>query len=383
MLKIFVTGDNHIGKKYDRYPHVREHLIQSRFDCMRDMVRQAEREECGLFAVTGDLFDNVSNIKAGDVTQAAEILAEFSGTVLVLPGNHDYYAGDEQVWKNFKKALQSRAHNIVLLNEFREYSFDIGDEQVVIYPAFCHSKHSKENNLAWIKETEIPEDNAYRIGIAHGAVAGITPDLEEEYFPMTEKELLDIPVDVWLLGHTHIPCPDLTEDVDTAGYKIFNAGTHEQTDLHNDTEGCCFVITLKKSDKKTTVSAHKYVSGRVRYFDLALNVKTDEGNSLKEKLENITAGLGRDSVVRVGISGTVKQDEYEGRAKTYQTVLSRFLAYETEDSGLSPEITIEKLRSEFSELSFAARFMEHFLDDPVELQMAYELVRQCREDTGK
>lgn len=60
-----------------------------------------------------------------------------------------------------------------------------------------------------------------------------------------------------------------------------------------------------------------------------------------------------------------------------------FLTYETEDNELSPEITVERIRSEFSELSFAARFMEQFLDNPVELQMAYELVRQCREDREK
>ena len=158
MLKIFVTGDNHIGKKYDRYPDVREKLIQSRFDSMRDMVRQAEKEGCGLFAVTGDLFDNISTVKVGDVKQVAEILAEFSGTVLVLPGNHDYYTGDERVWKDFEKALQDRANNVVLLKAFREYAFEIGDEQAVIYPAYCHAKHSVENNLAWIRETEIPRD---------------------------------------------------------------------------------------------------------------------------------------------------------------------------------------------------------------------------------
>ena len=31
MLKIFLTGDNHFGKKYNRYPDVRERLIQSRY----------------------------------------------------------------------------------------------------------------------------------------------------------------------------------------------------------------------------------------------------------------------------------------------------------------------------------------------------------------
>ena len=43
------------------------------------------------------------------------------------------------------------------------------------------------------------------------------------------SELEDIPVDVWLIGHTHVPFPrDLTE-VFTASDKIFNAGTHVQT----------------------------------------------------------------------------------------------------------------------------------------------------------
>lgn len=383
MIKIFVTGDNHIGKKYDRYPDVKEKLIQSRFDSMEDMVRQAEQDGCGLFAVTGDLFDNISNVKVSDVKRVAEILSMFSGTVLVLPGNHDYYTGDEKVWKDFEKALQDQAHNIILLNEFREYAFDVGDEQVAVYPAFCHSKHSKENNLAWIKESGMPDDNIYRVGITHGAIRGVTPDMKEEYFLMTEKELSEIPMDVWLIGHTHIPYPDLKENEETAGYKIFNAGTHEQTDLHNNTEGCCFVITLKKNDKITTVSAHKYVSGRMRYFDLELDVKADGEDSLNRELENITAGLRQNSVVRVKISGTVKQAEYEERAKIYQAVLGRFLTYETDDSGLSEEITVEKIRSEFSELSFAARFMEQLLDNPVELQMAYELVQQCREDSDQ
>lgn len=383
MIKIFVTGDNHIGKKYDRYPDVKEKLIQSRFDSMEDMVRQAEQDGCGLFAVTGDLFDNISNVKVSDVKRVAEILSMFSGTVLVLPGNHDYYTGDEKVWKDFEKALQDQAHNIILLNEFREYAFDVGDEQVAVYPAFCHSKHSKDNNLAWIKESGMPDDNIYRVGITHGAIRGVTPDMKEEYFLMTEKELSEIPMDVWLIGHTHIPYPDLKENEETAGYKIFNAGTHEQTDLHNNTEGCCFVITLKKNDKITTVSAHKYVSGRMRYFDLELDVKADGEDSLNRELENITAGLRQNSVVRVKISGTVKQAEYEERAKIYQAVLGRFLTYETDDSGLSEEITVEKIRSEFSELSFAARFMEQLLDNPVELQMAYELVQQCREDSDQ
>ena len=75
MVKIFVTGDNHLGKKYDRYPEVKDRLIQSRFEVLKDMVRKAEDEGCEIFVVTGDLFDSINTVKVSDVKQAAEILA--------------------------------------------------------------------------------------------------------------------------------------------------------------------------------------------------------------------------------------------------------------------------------------------------------------------
>ena len=90
MVKIFVTGDNHIGKKYDRYPDVKEKLVNSRFEVLNDMVVKAEAEGCGLFVVTGDLFDSINSIRVTDVNRVVDILAAFSGSVIILPGNHDY-----------------------------------------------------------------------------------------------------------------------------------------------------------------------------------------------------------------------------------------------------------------------------------------------------
>ena len=108
MVKIFVTGDNHIGKKYDRYPEIREQLIRSRFECLKRCVQQAEKEHCDFFVITGDLFDRVSNIAKKDVRQVVEILSVFDGRVIVLPGNHDYYTGEETLWDDFKKEMEAQ-----------------------------------------------------------------------------------------------------------------------------------------------------------------------------------------------------------------------------------------------------------------------------------
>ena len=332
MVKLYVTGDNHIGRKYDRYPEIKEKLIKSRIDCLQDMVRKAEEEGCDFFVITGDLFDNINSIKVGDVKNVVMTLSAFNGRVLVLPGNHDYFTGDDKVWRDFENALTKTDHNITILNEFREYSFtDIGDKDVVIYPAFCQSKHSVENNLGWIKNAEIETRESINIGIAHGALKGITPDMKEEYFLMSEEELKKIPVDAWLIGHTHIAYPgDLDETKETVGYKIFNAGTHEQTDLHNNSEGDCFIIRIEKNDGEPTVYAKKYISGKIRYYDI--KVQLGAGTGLKESLAKKAGGYTGNSVIRVTVSGTVPRTEYEDRKKIYEEVLGEYLTYEVNDN---------------------------------------------------
>ena len=63
MLKLFLTGDNHFGKRYDRYPEIRECLEESRFVCFQDMVKKAEEEHCEMFVVAGDLFENINTVR--------------------------------------------------------------------------------------------------------------------------------------------------------------------------------------------------------------------------------------------------------------------------------------------------------------------------------
>ncbi len=381
MIRIFVTGDNHIGKKFNRYAAIKDQLIKSRFDSLDAMVKKAEQEGCSLFVVTGDLFDNVSSIKTSDVKKAVDILSKFSGNVLVLPGNHDYYTGEEKLWKDFEKCLNNQANNITILNEYRTYEFEIGDETAVIYPAYCQSKHSKDNNLTWIKEADISVNlsGAYNIGIAHGAIEGLTPDMKEEYFLMTEAELNAIPVDAWFIGHTHIQYPALKGNDAVEGYKIFNPGTHEQTDLHNNTEGVCFIVELDKTDNKTTTRVSKHVSGQIRYYDLKLVVQSDFDKVLYNGIEKLVSNLEENSILRINIQGSAKEAEYKNRGKIYEELLGRYMFYEIEDSELSEEITVDKIRAEFSELSFAAQLMEKLMDNPIELQMAYQLVNKCKE----
>lgn len=378
MIKIFVTGDNHFGKKYDRYPEIRDRLVDNRFVCFEKMVEKAEQEGCDIFAVTGDLFDNCSSIRKSEVERVVRILAGFAGRVLVLPGNHDYYTGEEKVWKDFDDALRTCDNNIIRLDRFEPYPIEIAEETVVIYPAFCRSKHSRENNLGWIKEMSVPKSGQINVGMAHGAIEGVTPDMQKEYFLMTEPELQAIPMDVWLVGHTHIPYPGgLSEDEEIGGYRIFNAGTHAQTDLHNNTRGYGFIISVDKQGDKAQVSAKKYQSGTIFFYDIAVRVSSAEGDSLEALLQEKLDPLEAESVVRLTVTGSVFSEEYSRRRELYKKYCDRFLSWELQDDELHEEITLDRVREEFAESSFAAKLMEALQGDQTELQMAYELLQEC------
>lgn len=381
MIKIFVTGDNHFGKKYDRYPEIRDRLVDNRFVCFEKMVEKAEQEGCDIFAVTGDLFDNCSSIRKSDVERVVRILAGFAGRVLVLPGNHDYYTGEEKVWKDFDDALRTCDNNIIRLDRFEPYPIEIAEETVVIYPAFCRSKHSRENNLGWIKEMSVPKSGQINVGMAHGAIEGVTPDMQKEYFLMTGPELQAIPMDVWLVGHTHIPYPGgLSEDEEIGGYRIFNAGTHAQTDLHNNTRGYGFIISVDKQGDKAQVSAKKYQSGTIFFYDIAVRVSSAEGDSLEALLQEKLDPLEAESVVRLTVTGSVFSEEYSRRRELYKKYCDRFLSWELQDDELHEEITLDRVREEFAESSFAAKLMEALQGDQTELQMAYELLQECNRE---
>ena len=374
MLKMFMTGDNHIGLKYAKYGEKAAFLAEKRISAFCDMVKKANEEECGLFVITGDLFENISGIAKRDIASLLNILSEFSGTVAVLPGNHDYYDEEAKVWKDFKAASDS-CHNILILNEYRPYSVFAGDDEVVIYPAFCTSKHSKpgENNLDWVKDENILPDETYRIGIAHGAVEGETIDSEGRYFLMTRKELEAIPVDAWLIGHTHVPFPNNLAKEFSACDKIFNAGSHVQPDVATNTEGSCFIIEISK-DKK--VKAKKFLSGNIRFY--RPEIKVSAGN-MEEILERELSGFNSESVIDgMVLSGTADKDEYEDRREIIENALARFVSGSYDDSALSRLISKELIDSEFAETSLSAAVLSALLEEPKEAQLVYELLGELK-----
>ena len=382
MIRIFLTGDNHIGLKYAGYEQG-QRLVRHRIDALRRMVQAANEMHCDIFAVAGDLFHSRFGVGKQMVSEVADILAGFEEQVLIIPGNHDHYStqhdggNNKDVWSHFEAAISAR-ENILLMTEYRPYELHIRDEQVIIYPGSCRTKHSQpgENNIGWICEQDIRPDRTYRIGMAHGAVEGQTIDTEGAYFLMTRKELESVPVDLWLIGHTHVPFPDLNSDAYREDGRIFNAGTHVQTDVTCNTSGSCFVIEVESGDGLKTVRAKRYVSGSVRFYRKNISIRS--GEPLSDVLKRELRDLEDESVVDLVLSGSVTEEDHQAKSQIIDAALSRFLDRRSvDDSALCPLITAERVKREYSETSFAAQLLLKLLDEPREAQLAYDLLKEC------
>lgn len=176
------TADNHIGIEFRNQPVLRDRLKQERLEALRRIVDEASVRDCHFLVVAGDLFDSV-NVPAKLIAEVSGILAAFTGDVLVLPGNHDFYEGrDSRLWGEFLQRVT--APNIHLLSEHAPVVFHAEGREVVLYPCHCPSKHAEKHVAGWV--SEVPKTpGALHIGIAHGNVEGLGRDDEGNYFNMT------------------------------------------------------------------------------------------------------------------------------------------------------------------------------------------------------
>ena len=400
MIRCFVTGDNHFGRKYDSFGEAKDTLIEDRYKSFDQMVRKANDEKCDLFFITGDLFEKADLDYIGGkqiFERIIKMLSKFNSTVFIIPGNHDFYAGGLDFWSEFIKIRDDgNVNNIVVLNEWKPYETSIRGERVVIYPAYCQSEHSDVNNLKWIKDSKIDTDDAINIGLAHGTLEDLSCDNEGVYFYMSKAELNDIPVDAWFLGHAHTSYPgNIGYDYSEVG-KIFNPGTHQQTHIANNTEGNCFIVEIEQTGSGKKVRAKKVRSGIDRFYLVKVNVNPDSDDSLKNAIDNEVKNLAKEdgfdksrSVIRLVPSGVVRPSEYEIRDEIFEKATEGFLGrYECSWSDLIELIKPDQIDREFSEKSFISRFLHRFDDvsdteeesftNRKELSMAYKVIKEIQ-----
>ncbi|MGH7801247.1 MAG: metallophosphoesterase family protein [Thermodesulfobacteriota bacterium] len=372
ILKILHTSDIHIGMTFSSRGYLeslRKQLIEARFEAVERMVKKANEEKCDLLVIAGDLFDR-ANVKKVDIERTAKILSSFTGKcVAVLPGNHDFYDGTVDLWKNFQ---ENAPDNTILLLETKPYPLEELDINAVLYPAPCNSKHSEEHNLGWLHKLEKRPKAKWHIGIAHGALSGVCPDFNGRYYNMDEQNLRDLGLDLWFLGHSHVRYPDIDEFNDS---KVIYSGTPEPDGFDCDHCGYACLITLED----TGLLRGKSVStGKFRFKEIQKVVSSK--HDLEKLKSELTSSNSDNLLVKLKMSGRLAREEFESRQKIYDEIRGSILHLDIDDSHLELEITQEVIDKEFTKGSLPYRILNNLAKagDKQALQIAYELIKEVR-----
>jgi DNA repair protein SbcD/Mre11 len=367
-LRVLLASDFHIGMKFAGYPdNVRSALADARFTSLQRVAAAAAERRAGLLVIAGDLFHSVSASKR-DVERAGEALRDLTDTVCaVLPGNHDYLAPGDELWRRFRDAA---GESVLLLDRPEPFPLSPLGIPACLYPGPCVAKHSPQNAVGWVK-TAPREPAGFRIGVAHGSLEGVSPDFARSYYPMTPAELLSLGLDLWLVGHTHVHFPERPGKED----RIFNAGTPEPDGMDCRHAGSAWLIELAEAG---VTSAELLETGSNLFSDLEAEVRSAED---LQGLEKRLTGPGAErTLLRLCLRGRLSREGLTGLPAMQERLRMALMHLEWDDSGVGEEITPELIDVEFSAGSFPHRLLAQIaaLDDAEALRMAYEMLQEAR-----
>jgi DNA repair protein SbcD/Mre11 len=368
-IRIFHTADLHLDMKFPQYPEIRYELKKARYETLERMVRIANERACDVFVIAGDLFDRVS-VPRDVISRAVSSLRGFKGALMaVLPGNHDFISfGHSELWKYFQ---QSAFKKILVLEKPQVYPLRNFAIDACLYPAPCTAKYADHGSIQWISEAEKSPDVKHHIGIAHGSLKGFSPDLGENYYPISDRDLLQAGLDLWLLGHTHYPYPP--PGASPPG-KIFYPGIPEPRGFEGTPEGKAWIIEIDdhKEIKETSVA-----TGRFRFMDEETDVSAIGLEGLREKFSSSELG---NVLLRLKITGSLSPHDF-GHLQTFKEEVQKSLFYlQWDHSNVDVKLTIDEINRGFTGGSFPHRLLSKLAaeGDHHALRIAWELIGGSR-----
>jgi DNA repair protein SbcD/Mre11 len=363
------AADFHLGMRFSSYPSVQKELIRARFSALRRVVDRANAEQCALLVIAGDLFDRI-NIPVKEAEEVIEILGGFQGDcIAVLPGNHDYFSGAKSgVWKT---VTENGPDNLLLLSEKKKYYLNDFHLPVVLYAGPCSSQHGRENAVSWIGPADRKDRELFHIGVAHGSIEGISPDVTKQYFPMNRKQLESAGLDLWIIGHTHIPFPEREETVSP----FIIPGTPEPDGFDSGGDGAAWIISV--NDNKA-VHKKRFTAGSYRFTRQIKEIHS--AGDIEEAVREMSGTAGPSVLLQLKLRGTLVKGDFPLLGPAMEELAQRFFYTDIDTESVKTKLTPGEIGNEFREGTFPYILLSRLSEygDTEALERAYRILEEMR-----
>ncbi len=247
------SADLHLGRRFGTLPEdLRGRLVEARHDILHRLAAAARQTGSRHILLAGDTFDSETPT---DPVWRQALLAMAADPALhwwIIPGNHDSLAA-ESLWTR----LNAQAPvNIHLLATDAPVELEPG---AFLLPAPLPRRYPGRDLTAHMPAT--PTDpNAFRIGLAHGAIQSFSEDGNAADVIIPPDRAATARLDYLALGdwHGHLRVGDRT----------WYAGTPERDAFTHAGPGSCLAVTLPAPSALPEVQV--IPTGRFHWADLPL-----------------------------------------------------------------------------------------------------------------
>ncbi|WP_078597352.1 metallophosphoesterase family protein [Evansella clarkii] len=200
MLRFIHTADVHLGRpvksRLDMPEKFAETAREAAYVSFQKIIDEALSRQADFVLISGDVYDQEERSLRGQwfIKKQAERLREAGIPLFIIHGNHDPL--------NNKNKMVSMPDNVhIFPSEPEPYFLEKNNgEKAYIYGFSYPQKAFYENPVPLFKKENDME--AYHIGMLHGQETQQS-DGHEPYAPFALKDLLQLDLDYWALGHIH------------------------------------------------------------------------------------------------------------------------------------------------------------------------------------
>ncbi len=197
-MRILCTADIHIGRRSTKIPSDLEGKQFSAANMWNFIVDRAIKNKVDVLLLAGDIVDHENRYYEafGPLESGLKLLAENNIHTVAIAGNHDYdvlFRLESYVGTEFYHLLGKGG-------EWEQHSISNNEKGPLNIIGWSFpSEHVKINPLLSLESDAI--NPVPTIGLLHADV----DQVQSNYAPVQRRELMQVPVVLWVVGHTHIP----------------------------------------------------------------------------------------------------------------------------------------------------------------------------------
>jgi DNA repair exonuclease SbcCD nuclease subunit len=320
-IRLLHTADWQLGRGFAGLPADKAPLLrEARFEAVRTLARLARERRADVVLVAGDVFDD-NLAGAATLARAVDATRGFPGPWVLLPGNHDA-ATAGSVWSRLRQ--QAPPANLVLALDPQPLA--LLDGRLLVLPAPLTARRVQDDLTAWFDGAPSPA-GAWRVGLAHGAVAGRLPAEADSSNPVAPDRAARSGLDYMALGDWH-------GTLEVAP-RTWYAGTPEPDRFHDNDAGGALLVELGAPGAPPTVE--RVATGAHRWLAAELDGTGLGEAELAASLAALVPGERHRTLLRLRLRGAVS---FAARAVTDRELerLGGELCWlDLDDSGLLDE----------------------------------------------